>query len=94
MLIVSGKLYLRPGSAERFLEASLEAVKLARQTSGCHDFIVAADPLETDRVNVYEEWESEEALLAFRGDGPGNEMQANIVSASVHRHTISSTGPA
>jgi hypothetical protein len=31
---------------------------------------VAADPIEPDRVNIYEEWESEEALLTFRGAGP------------------------
>jgi quinol monooxygenase YgiN len=53
-----------------FLSASLEAVTLARRTRGCRDFVVAADPIEPDRVNVYEEWESEEALLAARGDRP------------------------
>jgi len=94
MLIVSGKLYLRPGTAEKFLASSVEAMELARHTSGCLDFVVAADPIESDRVNVYEEWESENALLAFRGEGPDSEMQSSILRASVSRHVVTSTGPA
>lgn len=94
MIIVSGKLYLKPGTLEKFLASSSDAVALARKTVGCADFVVAADPLEPDRINVYEKWESEEALLAFRGSGPDNEMSSAIVHAAVFRHIISSTEPA
>jgi hypothetical protein len=66
----------------------------ARRAVGCRDFVVAADPLEDDRVNVYEEWESEAALVAFRGAGPGDEMGSPILRADVQRHRISSSGPA
>jgi quinol monooxygenase YgiN len=65
----------------------------ARRSSGCHDFVVAADPIEADRVNVYEEWESEEALMAFRGEGPGQDFSSKIVRAQVARHMVSSSGP-
>ncbi|HEX5509468.1 MAG TPA: antibiotic biosynthesis monooxygenase family protein [Pseudolabrys sp.] len=94
MLIVSGRLYLKAGAMKKFLASSFEAIALARKSPGCHDFVVAADPLEPDRVNVYEEWESEDALLKFRGDGPNSDMWSAIVSAEVFRHVISSTGPA
>lgn len=94
MLIVSGRIHLRPGSREEFVKASLEAVALARVARGCRDFVVAADPLEADRVNVYEEWESEEALLAFRGAGPDSGMTSLIVRAQVARHVVASSGPA
>ena len=93
MLIVSGRIYLRPGTREEFLKASLEAVSLARATRGCRDFVVAADPLEPDRVNVYEEWESEQALLAFRGAGPASGMWSSVVRAEVKRHIVASSGP-
>jgi hypothetical protein len=56
--------------------------------------VVAADPLESDRVNVYEEWESEEALVTFRGDGPDHELSASIVRADVSRHVVLSSYPA
>ena len=94
MIIVSGKIYVRPEARQRFLESSAEAVAQARRFAGCRDFVVAADPLESDRVNVYEEWESEEALLAFRGDGPDADLGASIVRAEVFRHVVAFTGPA
>ena len=94
MIIVSGKIYVRPGAREDFLTRSAAAVMQARQTNGCFDFVVAGDPVESDRVNVYEEWESEEALLRFRGDGPGEDLSSSIVRAKVARHVIASTGPA
>jgi quinol monooxygenase YgiN len=93
MIIVSGRIYLRPGAREGFLDASAEAMALARRSRGCRDFVVAADPMEPDRVNVYEEWESEEALTAFRGAGPGQDLRSSIVRAQISRHVVSSSGP-
>jgi hypothetical protein len=46
-----------------------------------------ADPVERDRVNVYEEWEIADALLAFRDEGPGEELSLMIVTAEVRQHT-------
>ena len=94
MIIVSGRIYVRPGARQAFLTSSLEAVAQARGAPGCRDFVVAADPIEPDRVNVYEEWESEEALLTFRGGGPDQDWSSSIVRADVSRHLISSSGPA
>jgi quinol monooxygenase YgiN len=93
MLIVSGRIYLRPGARDEFLKRSTQAVVQARRSPGCLDFVVTADPIESDRVNVYEEWESEQALVAFRGDGPGDDLSSMIVKAKVARHVISSSGP-
>jgi quinol monooxygenase YgiN len=94
MIIVSGRIHVRPDTRQNFLTRSAAAVAQARQTDGCLDFVVAADPIESDRVNVYEEWESEEALLRFRGDGPGEDLSSSIVRAKVARHIVASTGPA
>jgi quinol monooxygenase YgiN len=93
MIIVSGRIYVRPGARLQFLSSSLEAVAQARQSRGCRDFVVAADPIEPDRVNVYEEWESEQALLTFRGGGPGEDLTSSIVRADVSRHVVVSSGP-
>ena len=93
MIIVSGRIYVRPGVRPEFLSSSLDAVAQARQSRGCRDFVVAADPIEPDRVNVYEEWESEEALLTFRGGGPGEDLTSSIVRADVSRHVVTSSGP-
>ena len=94
MLIVSGRLYVKTGAMKAFLASSNEAVVVARTAPGCRDFVVAADPIEVGCVNVYEEWESEEALLNFRGSGPDSDMRSVIVRGEVFRHVISATGPA
>ncbi len=94
MIIVSGRIQVADGRREEFVAASLEAVAQARRSEGCLDFVVAPDPLEPDRVNVYEAWESEEALLAFRGEGPGDDLSALILDAQVVRHQVSASGPA
>jgi len=90
MIIVSGRLYVRPERRDAFLAASSAAVKQARRTAGCLDFVVAADPIEPDRVNVYEQWASEAALTGFRGEGPGSDLS---LRADGQRHQVSSSGP-
>jgi quinol monooxygenase YgiN len=94
VIIVSGRIYVEPPDRDAFLARSLGAVAEARRAPGCIDFVVAADLLETDRVNVYEQWESESELEAFRGAGPGPELRSMIVRAEVARHQIASSGPA
>ena len=94
MIIVSGTIRTTPGQRQRFLDASLKAMTMARAAQGCMAFIVAADPIVDDLVNVYEQWESEAAMLAFRGDGPSDEMGSMIAHTDVQRHQVSATGPA
>lgn len=94
MIIVSGKIYLCSGTREEFLASSREAIIAARKATGCQDFVVAADPIEAERVNVYEEWDSEAELLAFQRSGPDDSLTSLIVKASVYKHEISSSGHA
>lgn len=94
MIIVSGRIFVRSGERDRFLAASKLAIDQARVSPGCKDFIVAADPIEPNRVNVYEEWDTEAELLAFRGSGPDDGLYSLIERAQVARHIIASSGPA
>jgi quinol monooxygenase YgiN len=94
MIIVSGRIYVTPGRRDAFVATSRDAVVQARRTPGCLDFVVAADPVEPDRVNVYESWETEADLEAFRGEGPDSDLTSDIVRADVSRHHVSSSGPA
>ena len=94
MVIVSGTLGIQPGKRESFLRASLDAIRAARAAAGCRAFVVSADPIEINLVNVYEEWDSEEALLKFRGEGPAVDMRAMIMEANVQRHYVSNSAPA
>ena len=94
MIIVSGRIYVTRGQRDAFLASSRDAVIGARRAAGCRDFVVAADPVEPDRVNVYEEWDSDAQLEAFRGAGPGTELISVIERAEVLRHRVASSGPA
>lgn len=94
MIIVSGRIYVTPSRRDAFLAGSRDATVDARRAPGCLDFVVAADPIEADRVNVYEQWETEADLEAFRGAGPGADLSSDIVRADVARHHVSSSGPA
>jgi quinol monooxygenase YgiN len=91
MIIVSGRIYVEPSDRNAFLARSLDAVVLARRASGCLDFVVAEDPIEPNRVNVYEEWQSDAKLEAFRRGGPGAEIASMIVRVEVRRHDIASS---
>ena len=94
MLIVSGRIYIASGQREVFLAASRRSRAEAGRTTGCRDFVVAADPIEPDRVNIYEEWDSADQLETFRGDGPASDMLKLIERADVRRHSIASSGAA
>jgi quinol monooxygenase YgiN len=87
MIIVAGHLRVAAANRDKFLALSANAVRLARATNGCHDFVVAADPLDPDRVNVYERWNDRADLLAFRGEGPDDELGRFIVSGHVEEFT-------
>ena len=94
MLIVSGRLYLKPGTREQFLNSCVASIRLARLAQGCLDFAVSADPIEPDRANVYEAWADAGSLVSFREGGADDPLFSFIVRAEVQRHEVSSSGPA
>jgi quinol monooxygenase YgiN len=89
MLIIAGNLILDPSDRAAFLSANAAAVSQARQSKGCLDFVQAADPIDSSRINIFERWDSEEDLLAFRGEGEPSADSPPIRSADVKRYTIS-----
>jgi quinol monooxygenase YgiN len=91
MIIVSGAIFVDEADRDGYVSDCREVIAAARASRGCRDFHIAADPIEPDRVNVYEQWESVEAVEAFRGSGPSPEQAAAIREAHVFQHEIAST---
>jgi quinol monooxygenase YgiN len=91
MIIVSGSITVDAADRAAYLEGCRNVIEQARSASGCLDFHISADPLEPDRVNVYEQWESVDAVEEFRGSGPSAEQAATIRSAAVFQHEIASS---
>jgi len=90
MLIIAGNLTLDPDHRSDFLAANAAVVSQARQAAGCLDFVQAADPLDPTRINIFERWDTEEHLLAFRGAGQPESDSPPIQSACVKRYVVSS----
>jgi quinol monooxygenase YgiN len=87
-IIVAGQIEVQPGLRQRFLDGSQSAMRLARATAGCEDFVVAADPIDEHRVNVFELWRSRKALLDFRDAGPDDGLTTLIVRARVREYEV------
>jgi quinol monooxygenase YgiN len=92
-IIVSGPLYLDPSEREGYLAGCRAVIEAARAAEGCLDFHLSADPIEADRINVYERWESVDAVEAFRGSGPSSEQAAAIRDARVVQYEIAHALP-
>jgi quinol monooxygenase YgiN len=91
LIIVSGKLYVEPDARDEYLAGCLDVIEQARAAPGCLDFVLASDPIEPDRINVYEQWESDAHLDRFRGAGPESDQVAAIRDAQVVKYRISSS---
>jgi quinol monooxygenase YgiN len=88
VVIVAGHVVVDPTERDDYLSGFVEVVRQARRTPGCLDFSLSADLIEPGRINVFERWESQAALEAFRGSGPNDEQGAAIVSAEVAEYDV------
>ncbi|WAC55595.1 putative quinol monooxygenase [Gordonia sp. SL306] len=93
MLIVAGHITVDPDQREIYLAGCVRVVEQARRTSGCHDFIIDPDLLDSGRINIFERWESQADVEAFRGGGPSDDQGAAIRSASVTEYEIGEVRP-
>lgn len=91
MIVVAGWIEVAPEGRPVYLDGCRGVVEAARAAPGCLDFSIGADLIDAGRVNVFEQWESVEAVERFRGSGPGDDQQAAILDAYVAQHWISET---
>ncbi|MCP5130902.1 MAG: antibiotic biosynthesis monooxygenase [Pseudomonadales bacterium] len=88
-IIIAGKLTIKPGARDAFVEKSREPMQLARNNEDCKDFAVSPDPIDLDRVNIFEKWSSRSALDAFRSAGPESDMFSLVDSFDVTEYEVS-----
>ncbi len=88
MLVIAGWLKVDPAERDPYAADCVTVVAQARSAPGCLDFVISADPIEPDRINVYERWDSDEQLERFRGSGPSAEQTAQINDAQVRKYRI------
>jgi quinol monooxygenase YgiN len=90
--VIDGLLFVRPEDRDAWVDAHREVLTSARSFPGCIDLFVAAGPADAGRVNMFELWESEEALAASRAAAEPP-PRPEILDARVLKYQISSSGP-
>ncbi len=95
MLIIAGKLYVSSDERQKWIDAH-DVVKRARSTPGCVELYISADPVDERRVNMFEPWESGEALQTWRAVAVNQWIRSRLVSLPLvapRRWTIRSCSP-
>ncbi|CAA9374674.1 MAG: Uncharacterized conserved protein [uncultured Nocardioidaceae bacterium] len=93
MIIIAGHLRVAATDRDRYLTAVRDVAAQARRAPGCLDFVQSADPIDPERINIYERWEDDEPLMAFRGSGDeatGEPSPPELLGAEVAKYRISS----
>lgn len=93
MVIVAGHLVVDPPERQSYLADCVGVVEEARRAPGCLDFAITADLVDPGRIDVFERWESQAAVEAFRGSGPSEEQGAAMLSASVAEYDVADVRP-
>jgi quinol monooxygenase YgiN len=90
LIIIAGTLHIDASNRDRYLAEVLDVARLARHAPGCLDFVQTPDPLDPERINVYERWESDEHLHRFRTAGGPELDLPPLRSVDVHKYRIAS----
>jgi quinol monooxygenase YgiN len=88
MVIVAGHIVVDPQQRESYLADCVSVVEQARRTPGCLDFTITADLVDAGRIDIFERWESQAAVDAFRSSGPSDEQAAAILAASIADYDV------
>ena len=59
VIIIAGHLRVAASERSRYLTAVEGAAIQARQAPGCQDFVQSADPMDPERINIYERYDSD-----------------------------------
>ena len=92
-VIVAGHVIVEPQQRESYLAGCVIIVEQAREAAGCLDVAITADLVDPGRVNIFERWESQAALEAFRRNGPPFEHGAAMLSVSVAEYDVAAVRP-
>jgi quinol monooxygenase YgiN len=92
-LIIAGRIYVVPEHREEHLASLEDLIRRARAQPGCPDFVIAGDPAGSDRVNLIEQWESQEHLAAWRAVAHPPAPVTDVLNEDVALYEISTSGP-
>jgi len=68
MIIIAGWVKVPSAERETYLEERKQKIQWVRTRPGCVEYTLSADPLEDDKVRVFEVWDSPAAQRAKERD--------------------------
>ncbi|WP_202077926.1 putative quinol monooxygenase [Caldalkalibacillus salinus] len=92
-VIIAGWYTVDPSKRDEVVKAHEPLVKRARQSPGCLDLAITADPVDPARINNFEFWQSEEDLQSFRAIANPPKQITPMISVEVQKHEIKKSGP-
>jgi hypothetical protein len=95
MVIVAGHFEVDPERREEFIADRVELMRASRAEAGCITYAFMADPIEPGRVQLFERWESKDALAAHLGalrSGPRPSGDVKILGAEIQQYEIGEVG--
>ncbi|WP_280268755.1 putative quinol monooxygenase [Nocardia wallacei] len=93
MLIIAGHVTVDADRRDEFVAAHQDLVRRAREAPGCLDLAITADPLNPQRVNNFERWESGEHLDAWRAIADAPDTGIPITGDNVLLYTVADVRP-
>jgi quinol monooxygenase YgiN len=86
VVIVGGRFEVEPHQREEFIASRHDLIRASRAETGCLEYTFSADPIEPDRVVLFERWETQvdlDAHLNGMGAGPSPSDEVKPLSVSV-----------
>lgn len=77
-IVISGEIDLAPEDRERALTGARKLIEAALRERGCVHYAWTADLSQPGRVNVFEEWETQDDLAAHLVGKPYQGMLAHL----------------
>ncbi|MFJ1768333.1 putative quinol monooxygenase [Amycolatopsis sp. NPDC088138] len=91
-VIIAGPVFVEPADRDRVVAGLRVVVEAARQHPGCLDVSISPDPVDPGRVNIFEHWETQEILDAWRAIAPPPTSSAELTEDRVRKHVVARTG--
>jgi len=92
-VIVAGWCAVDPSKRDEVVEKFTDLVLRARSAPGCLDMAITADPVDSNRINIFEFWRSGKDLNSWRVRCKPPKKLPRMLRVEVQKHTIQQSGP-
>ena len=85
MIIIAGYSRTEANKRDAAVAAFADMVARARKQDGCLDFSIGSDPVDPERVNLFECWRDQQALKTWRKVAKGPRVALRDAHVKLYR---------